>query len=226
MKRLQTQNRDVRSVTATSGFSLAELLIVVAITGIITAFALPAMVSQRRIMRSTGITRELMTQVRYARQLAMSNRRAYTFQYDNNNKVVNIIGPIPWGTAALLDANYPNNAGSAVIASSRLAQGGLIAADMTYGIPTGGDLPAGAQIIPTGPLGDGISKTDLANGIINITFQPDGSVRDSTDSFQDVALFLYNGRAAQGTASAISVLGATGRVKIWRYRTNGNRYAE
>jgi len=203
-----------------------ELLIVLAITGILSAIALPQMISQRRVMRSVAVTREIMAQLRYTRQTAMSQRRAFTFQYDDSTKEIKIIGPITPGAAGLADGAYPNNAGSAVVAVP-LARGGLNSAEISYGIPTTSTgLPAGATPLPTGPLGDGVSKTALVSSKLNITFQPDGSVIDTTGSPVDRAMFIFNNQAAVGTASAISVLGSSGRIKVWRYSLSGNNYAE
>jgi prepilin-type N-terminal cleavage/methylation domain-containing protein len=208
------------------GFSLLEMLIVLGMVCILSAIAIPQFVAQRRLLRSTAVTREIATQLRLARQLAMTQRQAYTLQYDDTVKELTIIGPIPVGTVALADPSYPNNAGSSTVVRMPLTLGGLAASEITYGIPTSSDLPSGAPAIPTTALGDGVTKTNLSSSKVNVTFQPDGSVIDSTGALVNKGLFIFNNRAAQGTASAISVLGAAGRVKVWRYTTNGNRYAE
>ena len=222
--------------TSDSGVSLIEMLIVLTIGCILSAIAVPQMVGYRRLIRSAGINREIATNLRLARQLAMSqseatptgglSRVAFTFQYNDANKEIRIIGPIPAGTAALADGAYPNNAGSRTVATFSLTQGGLSAEEIGYGIPAGSELPIGAPIIPTGALPDGVTMTNLSGNWINITFQPDGSVVDASNAPLNQALYLYNKKVAQSTAAAISVLGSSGRIKVWRYGSNANAYAE
>jgi Tfp pilus assembly protein FimT len=193
------------------------MLMVVALIGALSSIALPQLISQRRLSRSIGLTREIMTQLRETRQLAMSQRQAFTFRYDNANKQISIIdhNSNP-GASMFADPSYPNTAGSRVVVTIPLAETSL-SSEMTYGIPTG---------LPNGALGDGISLTALFNNTFLVTFQPDGSVIDVNGDPQGRAIFLYNNRAAQGTATAISVMGPSGRVKIWRYDAVGNVYAE
>lgn len=201
-----------------SGHSLLELLIVIAMLGVLSSMALPQLIAERRLSRSVAVTREIMTQMRQARQLAMSQRQAFTFQYDNATKRLNIIDHNSnIGANLLLDPSYPNTANSLVVSSTPLAAEVELSSEITYGIPSG---------LPTGALADGISMTALFNNRINVTFQPDGSVIDGTGNPVGRAMYIFNNRTARGTAAAISVLGASGRVKLWRYDAVANVYAE
>jgi hypothetical protein len=202
------------------------------------------MLSQRRLLRFNAVGREFMTQLRHARQLAMSERQAITFQYDDSTKEINIIdhnndtNSATSGTAVLADPSYPNTASPAqVVLTVSLLQGGLSSSEIVYGVPTTSTgLPSGHPTVPTS-LGDGTSMTALAGNKINITFQADGSVVSPTGvpvggltlsqgARLDGAIFIFDNQAAGATASAISVLGTSGRVKVWRYNPNGNTFAE
>lgn len=237
---------DKQSTVAVRGYSLLETVMVLALICILSALAVPQLIAERRLTRSVGVTRDILGQLRYARQLAMSERQAITFQYDDNTKEIRIIdhNNDTWnpssGTAVLADPGYPNtNLPARVVSVIPLAQGGLVASELNFGIPTPATgLPAGAPALPTGPLADGASMTPLSlSGALNITFQANGSVVDPAGipvtgiPLEEVAplskaMFIFNSKAAQGTASAISVLGATGRVKIWRYDLSVNQYVE
>ena len=209
------------------GFSLVELVFVVAVMGILTAIAVPQMIAQRRLTRSSAVTREIMTQMRYARQLAMSQRQAITFQYDTATRTINIIdhnnvdtpGNPNSGIDVLTAGGYPSTTGSTVITTVALAQGGLANSEISWGIPA--SMPGA----PTTADGLPVPNIATASNKLNITFQRDGSVVDSTGNPVDQCLFIYNNLVPRATAAAISVRGSSGRVKIWRYN-NVDSYVE
>ena len=202
------------------------MLIVIALIGVLTSMALPQLIVQRRLSRSVGLTREILTQLREVRQLAMSQRQAVTFEYNDLTKQIRIINhhnnqPLNLAcnlsrTAILGAPGFPDTVCREVVLSVPLMEADL-SSEINYGIPSG---------LTPGPLGDGIAMTPLSSNKVTVTFQPDGSVIKPNGDPQDSAMFIYNSRADSGTASAISVMGASGRVKIWRYNAGANLYTE
>lgn len=218
-----------KSWHSSNGNSVIETLLVVAIAAVLGAVAVPQMISSRRLMRSAALPREVVSQLRFAKQQAMSQRQAFTFQYDDSTKQIKIIDHNNngnatsscniAGTSILADSLYPNTTCSTTVLTVPLGGGAVPAADISIGVPTG--LPGSAST-----LDDTTTQTALTGGKLNITFQPDGSVIDAAGNPVNRTLFLYNNRVPTQTAAAISVLGAAGRVKVWRYSSSVYKYAE
>ncbi|MGB7926132.1 MAG: hypothetical protein WCF57_23025 [Pyrinomonadaceae bacterium] len=237
MSEHRTYSTTKRDGRGSLGFSLAELLIVCALIIILTGISLPLMLSSRRLSRSAGIPREVATQLRFARQHAMSQRKAVTFQFDDANKRIIVIlhndkgadntantgDDIKSGTDVLTSPGYPMTNGATVVRNVSLAGFGVNAGDIICGVRVP-RVPA-TPVAPNS-LGDGTSMTTPSGNQINITFQPDGSVIDSAGATKDFALFLHNAQAPTMTGSAVSVLGAAGRIKFWRYNDATNVYDE
>jgi len=212
------------------GRSIVETVLVVAILALLTGAAVPQMISARRLLRSTALPKEIATQLRYARQQAMSQRQAVTFQYDNSTKTVRIldhnnvnnVNPVcnMSGQAVLSASGYPNTSCTTTILTLPLATGvGLPASEVTYGIPSA---------ISANTLDDGNTMTALSGTppVVNITFQSDGTVIDTTGAYARPTLFFYNNQVPSQTASAVSILGAAGRIKVWRYSSSANKFVE
>jgi prepilin-type N-terminal cleavage/methylation domain-containing protein len=188
-----------------NGFSLPELLIVLFVIGIIVVLALPQIISSRRLFRFSGMQRQIVASLREARQEAMSQRAAVTFRYDDANKKIVIYGG-SFGPVG----NGKNR-------SVAIADEGLQPEEVVYGRPSGA---------PVSALADGSSLTSLSSDAVEITFQADGSVVDARDIPVNKAVFFYNSKNPVETAFAVSVLGAGGRAKVWRYSQGVNAYVE
>lgn len=214
----QVATRKGHGRRSVSGTSMVEVLAVVAIATILTAVAVPQVISTRRLIRSASLPREIATQLRFARQQAMSQRQAFTFQYDDALKRITIIDHQTAGASVLNLPGYPNTVGSVTVLSIPVAGGGgLPTSEVAFGVPTG---------ITATTLGDNTTPTALVLNRINITFQPNGTVVDANGNATNRTLFFYNSVVPNQTACAISVLGAAGRIKIWRYSASANQYAE
>lgn len=187
------------------GFSLAELLIVFFIIAIIVVLALPQIMSSRRLFRFGGVQRQVVSALREARQEAMSQRTPITLRYSNVSKTMTLSG------------GSLGSVGDSKNRIFQLAGEGLTIDEVVYGRPSGASVAA---------LGDGTNLTSLSANLLDITFQPDGSVIDASNNPQNKALFFYSSETPDETAFAVSVLGAGGRAKVWRYSSNVNTYVE
>jgi prepilin-type N-terminal cleavage/methylation domain-containing protein len=186
------------------GFSLVEILIVLIIVSILAVIALPQIMASRRAMRFAGLQRQVSATLRDARQQAVSQRTPITVRYDDVNKRMIVYG----GNFGLIGTQ--NNL------INYFANEGIVLNEIVYGKPAGA---------PATALGDGSNIETLVGGKVEITFQADGAVVDTSNNPQNKAIFFYDTKAA-GLAFAVSVLGAGGRVKIWRYSTGTNSYVE
>jgi Tfp pilus assembly protein FimT len=215
---MKAQVARAQSWHSNSGRSIIEVLAVVAIASILTAVAVPQIISARRMIRSASLPREIATQLRYARQQAMSQRQAFTFQYDDSAKQIKIIDHQASGPGLLTATGYPNTAGSiAALTVPVGGGGGLPASEISFGVPAG---------ITVTSLTDTSTPTALLSNKLTITFQPDGTVQDANGNYVNRTLFFYNNKIPNQTACAISVLGSAGRIKIWRYTASASSYVE
>lgn len=187
------------------GFSLPELIIVLLVAAIILVLALPQIISSRRLFRFAGLQRQVAASLRDARQEAMSQRKPITFRYQHNRTQIIIYG----GSFGAV--------GNGKNIVHQMTDSGLVKNDLKYGRPGG---------VNTAALSDGTNLTALSGNIVEITFQPDGSVVDASNNPQNKALFFYHDKHRKDTAFAVSILGAGGRVKVWRYSKGVNLYVE
>ena len=187
------------------GFSIPELVIVLLIISIIVVMALPQVISSRRLFRFSGMQRQIVATLTETRQAAMSQKTSITFQYDDSTKKVSI---------------YGGNFGASGDSRNRIVEltgSGLEPDEISYGRP-GGAL--------TSALSDSSNITPLVGNVVAITFRSDGSVVDAASAPKNSALFFYNINYPSDMAFAVSVLGAGGRVKVWRYNKNIQLYVE
>lgn len=201
MKNL-TNNKEIRGQ---KGFSLPELLIVLLIISILAVLALPQIAASRRLMRFTGMQRQVVSTLTETRQAAMSQRKPITFQYNDTNKKIILYGG---SFGALGDSRNQ---------TVDLTGSGIEPGEISYG------RPAGAL---TSALADTSNITPLVSQKLEVTFQSDGSVINAANAPQNNALFFFDVNHPSEMAFAVSVLGAGGRVKVWRYNQNIQQYVE
>lgn len=219
-----------RSLKNCRGFTLIELMIVLAIIVTISAVALPGLINSRRLLISAGLPREILTLLRYTRQQAISQMTVHTLRFDNITKVITITNNrernITYDPNLDIMVRLPGNAAptanevaDTVLEQYPLSKYGIFPSDIRIGTPS---------VTSIVPLDDGVNVVlpTVATNQIIITFQPDGSVVDALNRPLNRSLFIYNQQVPNQSAFALSVLGATGRVKMWRYDSSARRYFE
>lgn len=188
-----------------SGFSLPELVIVLLILAVLIVLALPQINASRRAFRFTSMQRQVASTLNETRQEAMAQRTPITVRYDDTSKKFIVHG----GKFGAF--------GDAGNRSIELSGSGLETGDIAYGRPSGA---------PTDALADTSNMTPLTADAASIVFQPDGSVVDAANNPQNNALFFCHRTHPNEMAFAVSVLGAGGRIKVWRYNQSTNVYVE
>ncbi len=216
MKKISQKKSDKNADSR--GVSAVELIIVLVLIGLLAAFAIPQLVSARRLMRFTNIEQQLSASLRDARQLAMTERRRVTVQYDDTaKKIITYEEPIvPAPVPAPVDNLGP--LGDSRNRTLTFTDNGLLVSDIVYGVPP-------LSPVPSTTLPDTAAITPLSPGVggtVKVTFNPRGDVVIPATGAIDTnkALFFYEINSK--TTFAVSILAPGGRIKIWRY--NGTSY--
>jgi len=185
---LRPKNADVEA-----GFTVIELMLSIAIIGIVFGMAFEAFQNALPSMRADSGMQLLESQLRQARQVSIDQRRYVTVTFQGTSELVAVIVGINGGSnTQLYDYFLPNR--------------------MVYKLFTGvGDTPDG--------YGKTSSVTYNCPGPTlpcTITFQSDGSVQDGQGGSQNGSIFIGIAGQTQ-TARAVTILSATGKIKGWRY---------
>lgn len=135
----------------------------------------------------------------------MSQRKAITYRYDDRTKQLTVYG-----------GNFGTH-GESNNKVIELTGFGVDAVDIKYGRPGG---------VTAAALADTTNLTQSTSSLVELTFQPDGSVVDARNNAQNHALFFFHNKYKKDAAFAVSILGAGGRVKLWRYSKNIDAYVE
>lgn len=176
------------SLASARGFSAIETLFIVAIMGIISAIAGFQMTTARPAMKGDGAMRIVMSQMRMARELAITQRRYMR---------VSFIAP---DVVEIRREEVPGP--STTVIGTTVIEGGVIY-DLVDGVP---DTP------------DGFGKTSPVHfgTVTNIKFSPDGTLVNQDGQSINGSVFLAMPEIAR-SARAITVLGSTGRIRGYRW---------
>jgi prepilin-type N-terminal cleavage/methylation domain-containing protein len=202
------------------GFSLVEMIIVLLLLAILAAVAIPELIMSRKLWQFAGMKQQIVASLREARQLAISQNRRITLQYNDTTKTLRIfddnsnITPPPDGGVGPI-----NDSRNKIV---RLDINGVSPTDIVYGTPSG-LLPLPLTLDDTAIFSCASAGRICAGEIVNVTFNARGdAINQVNGNPANYAFFFYNNHIGAEAAFAISVLGPGGRVRVWAY--NGATY--
>lgn len=73
-----------RRIRHDAGYTLAEMMIVVSVIGILTAIAVPAFTGYLRHTRLDGCRNQLVSDIYYARSLAIAQRKTFAIRFTDS----------------------------------------------------------------------------------------------------------------------------------------------
>lgn len=168
------------------GFSFIEIVVVVAIIGIMGALAVGVTMTSVSASKADSSTSALMNILELARNQSTSQRRDFQLIFTAPNQVQVVRLDLPSGTT-LIANRYLENSQTFV---------------------RFGPLPDPDNFGHLGAIAFGSTPT--------IRFTTDGTLIDSSGDVLNGTLFL--GKANEvGTARAISIFGATGLIRSWKW---------
>jgi prepilin-type N-terminal cleavage/methylation domain-containing protein len=184
------------------GFTTVELMIVMAIMGILTLVSVPTYKSMLPAVRVNAAARELATQMQWTRMRAVAKRAAYQMQFDTTNHTVTICTDQNANGSITCTAGDPDVVKTVAI-KDKYQQ------TVVFGYASGAKNTQGDDI-PS-------AVTFAAN---NVTFKPFSTTNKSGTVYLIPSADLATGR--KDRMRAITVLLQTGRVKLWKCNTSCN----
>lgn len=188
--------KDVRA----RGFTIVELMISVAIAGLLTLMSVPTFMGMLAAVRVNAAARDLATEIQWARMRAVTKRTDYRVQFDTTDHTLTICSctasNVQCTDAITCTADDPNVVKT--VALQEKYQQSII-----FGYVSGAKNTSGEAI--TGAV------TFAAD---NVTFKSFGTANKAGTVYVISSADLAVGR--KDRMRAITVLSQTGRVKLWK----------
>jgi len=177
------------------GFTMIELLIVVAIIAVTAAIAIPNIISWIPTMRVNSAARDIVSEMQLARMKAVSERNNYVITFDTSTNQYSIY-----------DDNDSNFSTSNVLVKTVNLPSGIQFGYIAGKNPSNDDITGSVQF---GATSSPIRETFIPNGTANLM----GSVY--LIPTEDIA------GSRRDRQRAITVI-LTGRIKLWKYDAGGS----
>ncbi len=170
------------------GFSLIETLFILGIMGVVAAMAGLQISASRPSLTGDGAMRVVMSQMRSARELAITQRRYMRVVFTAPNRVQVLREEVPGPATTVVSETY--------------IEGGI-----SYSLVTA---------VPDTPDAFGKGAAIDFGVVTNVKFTPDGTLVNQDGQTTNGSVFMSL-PAAEQSARAVTVLGSTGRIRGYRW---------
>ena len=184
---MQLRERGIGRGGSEAGFSIVEILMVVALMGVLMSIVLIQAGASIPVLKGDGAMRVILAQMRTARDLSVAQRRYMRVTFTLPNEIAIIREEVP-GPATTVMATTP------------------LEGDVQFLISASRD---------TGD-GFGMSRPIDFGAATSIKFAPDGTLVNQVGQTINGSAFLAIPGAPR-SARAITVMGSTGRIRAWRW---------
>jgi prepilin-type N-terminal cleavage/methylation domain-containing protein len=202
-----------------NGYSLIELLVVMAIILVMLAISLPYIFSYESLYKSEEQSLKIMDLMREASQRALSQRRAVRLEVDVTLNEVHIIDEESVGEDTLVKSQPVENV---AVLRMDLSPSGI-------NRPNPPNYPAAVFQIDDIGHSDGSPQPVIGNRVWAVHFRSDGAVVNQSNIPVSATLFIYPPTSASSNTAAdprqvraITIYGGSGAVRYWKY--NGTRF--
>jgi prepilin-type N-terminal cleavage/methylation domain-containing protein len=180
--------RSRRAFSSSAGVTLIELVVVLGIMGVVGAMAGLSIMESRPTLQADGAMRGVLSQMRTARELAISERRCMRVAFINTSAIRIVREEVPGPSTTTLT-------------TVGLESGAVF--NKVSGLPDTPDAFGAASAIDFGT-------------VTTIKFSPDGTLVDQDGNTVNGTVFLALPGSAR-SARAVTVLGSTGRIRGYRW---------
>jgi type II secretory pathway pseudopilin PulG len=174
-----------------AGYSLAELMMVVGVMGVLGSMALMQIGMSRPALKGDGGLRVVLAQMNAARELAITQRRYMRLTFTSTNQIQIVREEVPGPATTVI--------------STAIMEGGVQFLLMS-GVP---DTPDA--------FGRG-SATDFGSAT-QVKFAPDGTLINQVGATLNGTVFLAV-PTQKASVRAATVLGSTGRIRAYKWNGN------